>query len=199
MIHVLTHLLTCSLTYSLTVTDNLYTGSREAISLARFRFAKGKELLKLPVLTDDINLQKTIIPPLSLENELHSMGYIASLCMDSLRFLSLADSSFTYSLTHSLYVFRSFNGTDFSLIYGSTSNIRSYLESLRSEIAGLPVGSNVRNAKSVILGEKEVLLGWIDFYNNIKYITDMNITVDKSNTSLCRYYNTVLLPLMTNK
>jgi len=81
--HSLTHSFNHSITHSLT--HSLIQGSREAISLARFRFAKGKELLKLPVLTDDVDLQKTIIPPLSLENELDTMGYIASLCMESLR------------------------------------------------------------------------------------------------------------------
>jgi len=106
-------------------------------------------------------------------------------------------------LTLSLNSFRLFSNTDFSAIYTSTSNIRKYLDSLRREIAGIQVGSNMRNAKVLILGEKEILLGWIDFYNNIKYITDRKITapsdVDKSNASLYRYYNTVLLPLMAKQ
>ena len=96
---------------------------------------------------------------------------------------------------------KGFRGTDFNVITDSTTHINTYLDLLRSEIAGLPMGSNRRNAKVLILGEKEILLSWIDFYNNVKYIADTNMTTPTdavtSNSSLYRYYNTVLLPLMT--
>ena len=58
--------------------------SQEALSLARFRLASGRELLKLPCLYD-VNLRSEVIPPLSARSEALALRYIASLAEKRLR------------------------------------------------------------------------------------------------------------------
>ena len=101
--------------------------SREALSLARFVCSRGKELLLLPILEDDVNLQKTIIAPLSATTEAAALRYIADLAREQLRRYPSSRSS---------------GGGDDD---DDSSGLRV-----------LPVPSNEANARVLIKGEKDV-------------------------------------------
>ena len=58
--------------------------SREALSMARFICSRGRELLLLPILDEEVNLQETIIAPLSSATEALALHYLSGLAREQL-------------------------------------------------------------------------------------------------------------------
>lgn len=136
--------------------------SREALSLTRFRCAKPRELLQLPIITYEVDLKSRVIPPLSISSECEVLKHIAT-CMGNN------------------------NSSSISSCRGISGILFDYDQSIEEAMKIENV--NIRNAKVFLLGERLICNYWIcmsiiftDFYADIESLIDTYATRDAVHT-----------------